>query len=84
MRFRALDEALAASGLRAEGPFPRAFLRALTPELSARALLRAAAPSSPGRAQMSRVLERLNAEDSFEEAFAGRRLRADRRLVRLL
>jgi hypothetical protein len=33
---------------------------------------------------MSRVLSRLASGESFEEAFAGRRLKADRRLVRLL
>jgi tRNA(Ile)-lysidine synthase len=80
----ALDEALAGAGVRARGPFPRAFLRGLSPELAARALLRSAAPRSPGRAQMTRVLARLASGETFEEAFAGRRLRADGRLVRLL
>src|SRR5262249_40745791 len=81
---RVLDEALAAAAGRSEGPFPRAVFRALSPEIQARAPLRAAARRSRGRAQMTRVLARLDAGESFEEAFAGRRLRADRRLVRLL
>jgi hypothetical protein len=33
---------------------------------------------------MTRVLARLASGETFEEAFAGRRLRADGRLVRLL
>jgi hypothetical protein len=33
---------------------------------------------------MSRVLARLEAGEDFEESFAGRRLKADGRLVRLL
>jgi tRNA(Ile)-lysidine synthase len=80
----ALDAALAQAGARGTGPFPRALLAALAPELRVRLLLRAASPRSPGRAQVARVLARLARGESFEETFAGRRLRADARLVRLL
>jgi hypothetical protein len=44
----------------------------------------AASPRVPGSLQLERVLARLGAEETFEEAFAGRRLKADARLVRLL
>ncbi|HKC24991.1 MAG TPA: tRNA lysidine(34) synthetase TilS [Thermoanaerobaculia bacterium] len=81
---RELDAALAAAGARGTGPFPRSLLAALGPEHNARLLLRAASPRSPGRAQVDRVLSRLARGETFEEAFAGRRLRAGPRVVRLV
>lgn len=80
------DEALREAGLPLEGPWPRLLLERLGREAAGRLLIRAAGGTGrpPGRAQVGRVLDRLEAgEPSFRESFAGRRIAADRLTVRL-
>jgi len=89
-RLDALDDRIARSLSAAdapfEGPWPRTLLESLGVEAAGRLLVRAVGGEGrpPGRAQVVRVLSRLAAgEASFREAFAGRRLAADGRTVRL-
>jgi tRNA(Ile)-lysidine synthase len=81
-----VDTALASHAAPLEGPWPRALLTGLDRESAGRLLVRAAGGEGrrPGRAQVGRVLDRLAAgEPAFREAFAGRRIAADRLTVRL-
>lgn len=81
-----IDSGLRDGGVPLEGPWPRPLLAALGSEAAGRLLVRAAGADgrAPGRGQVRRVLERLAAgEPSFREAFAGRRIAADRLTVRL-
>ena len=81
-----VDAALASHAVPLEGPWPRALLTGLDRESAGRLLVRAAGGDGrrPGRAQVDRVLDRLAAgEPAFREAFAGRRIAADRLTVRL-
>jgi tRNA(Ile)-lysidine synthase len=82
---RAIDDVL--GGCDPAGPLPRPRVDALDAEQKARLLVRAAGRLSgkpPGRAQIARIVSRLAAGETFEEALAGLRLRADARIVRLL
>jgi tRNA(Ile)-lysidine synthase len=81
-----IDAALLAARVPLEGPWPRALLGDLDREAAGRLLVRAVGDGGrpPGRAQVARVLDRLAAGDpAFREAFAGRRLAADRWTIRL-
>ena len=81
-----VEDALASRATPLAGPWPRALLAGLDRESAGRLLVRAAGSEGrrPGRAQVARVLDRLAAgETSFREAFAGRRIAADRLTVRL-
>ena len=81
-----IDAALREAGIPLEGPWPRALLASLGREAAGRLLVRGAGEGTrrPGRAQVEKVLARLEAGDSpFREAFAGRRIAADRLTIRL-
>jgi len=81
-----IDEALAAGDTPLSGPWPRALVVALGAEAAARLLVRAsgARGAVPGRAQLSRAVERLlKGEAQLAESLAGLRLVADTRAVRL-
>ena len=81
-----IDGALSRAGIPLEGPWPRALLASLGREAAGRLLVRGAGEGTrrPGRAQVARVLARLGSgEASFREAFAGRRIAADRLTIRL-
>ncbi len=83
---RRIDTALTTSGIRPEGPWPRALLVGLGPEGAARLLVRAAGRRGgvPGRVQLSRAVGRLfGGEARLAESLAGLRLSADARVVRL-
>lgn len=81
-----IDAALATAGVPLEGPWPRALLASLGREAAGRLLVRGAGEGvrRPGRSQVGKVLARLEAgEGAFREAFAGRRIVADRLTIRL-
>lgn len=81
-----IDAALACAGVPLEGPWPRALLASLGREAAGRLLVRGAGEGTrrPGRAQVGKVLARLEAgEGAFREAFAGRSVVADRLTIRL-
>lgn len=81
-----VDALLAGAGAPLAGPWPRPLFASLGAEAAGRLLVRAAGSEgrAPGRGQVRRVLERLAAGDpAFREAFAGRRIAADRLTVRL-
>ncbi len=83
---REIDAALAAAGIRSEGPWPRALVAGLGPEGAARLLVRAAGVRGgvPGRVQLSRAVGRLLRGDSrLSESLASLRLSADSRVVRI-
>ena len=87
---RRLDEAMAEEKIFLEGKLPRAFFGRLSDEEAARLLIRMAGAAGdpgagrpPGRKQIERVLLRLRRDSVFHEAFAGRRLTATPRTVRL-
>jgi hypothetical protein len=71
-----------------KGNWPRSFFTRLSDEEVARLLVRAAGaagtlPRPPGRKQVEKVLLRLRRDLVFHEAFAGKRLTATPRFVRL-
>ncbi|MCL4809601.1 MAG: hypothetical protein KJ062_17715, partial [Thermoanaerobaculia bacterium] len=81
-----IDAALALARVPLEGPWPRVLLNGLGRDAAGRLLVRAAGSDGrrPGRAQVSRVLDRLGrGEPAFREAFAGRRIAVDRLTVRV-
>jgi len=81
-----IDAALSAAGVGLDGPWPRTLLAGLDREAAGRLLVRASGAGGrrPGRAQVDRILGRLaTGEPSFREAFAGRRITADRLVVRM-
>jgi tRNA(Ile)-lysidine synthase len=91
---RRLDRAMAEKKILLEGRLPRAFFARLSKEEAARLLVRMAAAAGvnagaadagrpPGRKQIEKVLLRLRRDPVFHETFAGRRLTATPRSVRL-
>ncbi len=87
---RRLDEILGEEKISLKGNWPRSLFARLTREETARFLVRAAGASgaagisrSPGRKQIEKVLFRLRRDPVFHETFAGRRLTATPRVVRL-
>ena len=84
---RRIDKAMAEEKISLKGPWPRSFFTRLTDEAAARLLLRAAgalgAGRPPGRSQIEKVLLRLRRDPVFHESFAGQRLTATPRFVRL-
>jgi tRNA(Ile)-lysidine synthase len=83
---RGIDAALAAAGIRPEGPWPRALVARLGSEAAARLLVRAAGArgGTPGSVQLGRAVARvLGGEPRLAESLAGLRLSADSRVVRL-
>jgi tRNA(Ile)-lysidine synthase len=83
---RSIDSALAAEATPLEGPWPRVLFSALGPEGASRLLVRAAGMRGgvPGRVQLERTVSRLlGGEVRLGESFAGFRLSADARAVRL-
>jgi hypothetical protein len=69
-----------------KGPWPRRLFHALSVEEAGRLLVRAAGAGGrvPGKAQVKKVLTRLLRGDAtFGEEFAGGRIEADPRFVRL-
>ncbi|MGA7990519.1 MAG: tRNA lysidine(34) synthetase TilS [Thermoanaerobaculia bacterium] len=86
-----IDSALSEEKLSLNGNWPRSFFTRLSNEEAARLLVRAAgvAPGTsgagrpPGRKQVERVLLRLRRDPVFHESFAGHRLTASPRVVRL-
>ena len=84
---RRLDEALAEKKISSKDIWPRAFLARLSREEAGRLLVRAAAEGGrvPGRAQIKKILERLEKGDkTFGEEFAGGRIEVDPRRVRFV
>ncbi len=85
---RRLDSALSEERLSLRGNWPRSFFTRLSREEAARLLLRAAAAAGcgrpPGRSQIEKVLDRLGRDPVFHETFAGYRLTASPRSVRLV
>ncbi len=94
---RRLDAAMSEKSVSWKGPWPRSFLERLSREEAGRFLLRAASAAHgaeaagagagrlrpPGRRQIEKVLERLRRDLVFHESFAGQRLTATPRFVRL-
>lgn len=90
---RRLDRMQGEEKISSKGQWPRSFFDRLTDEETARFLVRAAgaggaagaagAGRPPGRKQIEKVLLRLRRDPVFHESFAGRRLTATPRLVRL-
>jgi tRNA(Ile)-lysidine synthase len=82
---RRLDRMLGEEKISLNGSWPRSFFARLSDEEAARFLVRAAGalPRPPGRKQIEKVLLRLRRDPVFHEAFAGRRLTASPRSVRL-
>jgi tRNA(Ile)-lysidine synthase len=90
-----LDRAMAEERIRLEGNLPRAFFARLSPEEAGRLLVRLAGAAGaaaaagvragrpPGRRQIEKVLQRLRRDPVFHETFAGFRLTATPRVVRL-
>ena len=83
-----LDQALSEEHLSLKGNWPRGLFARLSSEETARLLVRAAGASAgegrpPGRKQVVRVLARLRRDSVFHETFAGHRLTATPRFVRL-
>jgi len=82
-----LDATLAARKISLNGPWPRRLFRELGGEEAGRLLVRAAGAGGrvPGKAQVKKILSRLGRGDAtFGEEFAGGRIEADPRLVRLV
>jgi len=86
---RRLDKAMAEEKIFLEGKLPRTFLNRLSDEEAARLLVRLAGAGAagggrpPGRKQIEKVLLRLHRDPVFHESFAGHRLTATPRFVRL-
>lgn len=95
---RRLDRAMAEEKIFLEGKLPREFFGRLSDEEAARLLIRMAGaagaaalgagrprplPRPPGRRQVEKVLLRLRRDPVFHESFAGLRLTASPRSVRL-
>ena len=82
-----LEKAMAEEKISLKGNWPRSFFTRLTDEAAARLLLRAAGALGggrpPGRKQIEKVLLRLRRDPVFHESFAGHRLTATPRSVRL-
>lgn len=90
-RLDALDERLAdrlaEEKISSKGIWPRSFFTRLSPEEAGRLLVKAAAEGGrvPGRAQIRKVLRRLEKGDkTFGEEFAGGRIEVDPRRVRFV
>jgi hypothetical protein len=90
MRLDALDQQvdrlLGEEKISLKGPWPRRLLATMDGEAVARLLLRAAGAAAgrpPGRKQIEKVLLRLRRDPVFHESFAGHRLTATPRFVRL-
>ena len=85
---RRLEKALSAEKLSLKGNWPRSFFARLSPEEAARLLVRAVGATGegrpPGRHQIEKVLLRLRRDPVFHETFAGHRLTASPRFVRLI
>jgi tRNA(Ile)-lysidine synthetase-like protein len=84
---RRLDKAMAEKRISSNGIWPRSFFARLSPEEGGRLLVRAAGAGGrvPGKAQVAKVLARLLRGDAtFGEEFAGGRIEADPRFVRLV
>ncbi|MGZ5428592.1 MAG: tRNA lysidine(34) synthetase TilS, partial [Thermoanaerobaculia bacterium] len=84
---RRIDKALAEAKISSNGIWPRSFFKHLTPEEAGRVLVRAAGAGGhvPGKAQVKKILSRLEKGDrTFGEEFAGGRIEADPRFVRLV
>jgi hypothetical protein len=82
---RRLEEKMGDEKIFLEGKLPRAFFAGLSDEEAARLLVRLAGAGGrpPGRKQIEKVLQRLRRDPVFHEAFAGLRLTAGARYVRL-
>jgi tRNA(Ile)-lysidine synthetase-like protein len=94
---RRLDEILGEEKISLNGNWPRSFFMRLSDEEAARFLIRAAGAAAgsggaagsgsagrpPGRKQIEKVLLRLRRDPVFHESFAGHRLTASPRFVRL-
>ena len=89
---RRLDSALSEENVSLKGNWPRSFFARLSDEEVARFLVRAAGVARgaaagggrpPGRKQIEKVLHRLRRDPVFHETFAGHRLTAGTRFVRL-
>lgn len=94
---RRLDRAMSEESVSLKGNWPRSFFARLSREEAGRFLVRAASaahgagaagasagrPRPPGRSQIEKVLARLGRDPVFHEAFAGFRLTATPRVVRL-
>ncbi|MBK9062814.1 MAG: tRNA lysidine(34) synthetase TilS [Acidobacteria bacterium] len=84
---RRVDRMLGEEKISLKGNWPRSFFTRLTDGEAARLLLRAAgaigAGRPPGRKQIEKVLLRLRRDPVFHETFAGHRLTASPRFVRL-
>jgi tRNA(Ile)-lysidine synthase len=82
-----LDEILGEEKISLKGNWPRSLFTRLSNEEAARLLVRAAgalpAGRPPGRRQIEKVLLRLRRDPVFHESFAGQRLTATPRYVRL-
>ncbi len=88
-----LDKALSEEKIFLEGKLPRALFERLSDEEAGRLLVRFAALGAaaaagvagrpPGRKQIEKVLDRLRRDPVFHESFAGLRLTASPRFVRL-
>jgi tRNA(Ile)-lysidine synthase len=82
-----LDRLLGEEKTSSKGNWPRSFFERLTEEEAARFLVRAAGAAGagrpPGRKQIEKILIRLRRDPVFHESFAGRRLTATPRVVRL-
>jgi tRNA(Ile)-lysidine synthase len=84
---RRLDRALTEEKISSKGIWPRSLFARLSPEEAGRLLVRAAGTGGhvPGKAQVKKVLSRLARGDrTFGEEFAGGRIEADPRKVRLV
>jgi len=82
-----LADRLAEEKISSKGVWPRSFFTRLSPEEAGRLLVKAAAEGGrvPGRAQIKKVLERLEKGDkTFGEEFAGGRIEVDPRRVRFV
>ena len=86
---RRLDRMLGEEKISLKGNWPRSFFARLSPDEIARLLVRAAGAAGaaagrpPGRKQIEKVLLRLRRDPVFHETFAGQRLTATPRVVRL-
>lgn len=84
-----LDQKMAEDRISSNGNWPRAFFTRLSPEEAGRLLVRAAGASAggrvPGKAQVRKILSRLEKGDrTFGESFAGGRIEVDPRRVRFV
>jgi tRNA(Ile)-lysidine synthase len=85
-----LEERMGEEKISLKGHWPRSFFTRLTREEAARFLVRASGAAGaagsgrpPGRKQIEKVLQRLRRDPVFHESFAGHRLTATPRFVRL-